>query len=290
MPRNVTQEDVEVRCLGYGYELLDKYKGSKYKHLIRHTSCGYEWEVFLSNVSKMKGCPSCADRKLWNKERLREYLEGSDYMYLEQFLPDIIKTHTKLTLMRKDGFVVETTIDKLKESEGSSYRKCHIDDFTFNTILLNKGCSLLSSTDLDDTMRCHICNHTWTRKKKHVRWKYRQEAVPCPNCRKTDHLDTGFNPDKPGTFYYLRVETNNKPLYKIGITNRTVEKRFTLSDMDKITILRTLTFEEGRSASDLEKYYLNIFKDYKYKGDPVLSSGNTELFTHDILHLDKLTD
>jgi hypothetical protein len=50
-----------------------------------------------------------------------------------------------------------------------------------------------------------------------------------------------------------------------------------------------LEFKEGRKAFELEQYYLNLFKEHRYQGPPILkSSGNTELFTHDILGLDTL--
>lgn len=167
------------------------------------------------------------------------------------------------------------------DEKSRSLEDCGYDLLDYSYRPRDLGCSV------DYLMKCRNCDHEFIGDIYSFSDYERPTRGVCPSCREKC---TGFNPDKPGTFYYLRVETNNKPLYKIGITNRTVEKRFTLSDMDKITVLRTLTFEEGRSASDLEKYYLNLFRDHQYKGEPILSSGNTELFTHDILHLDNLTD
>jgi len=111
-----------------------------------------------------------------------------------------------------------------------------------------------------------------------------------------DHLEgkpicctkAGFKKDQPATLYYLRVVTGEGiRVYKIGITNRSVIKRFNAFDLEKITIVDFVEFENGADAYALEQIYLSDFKKFAYKGPPVLSSGNTELFTKDILNLDK---
>lgn len=93
----------------------------------------------------------------------------------------------------------------------------------------------------------------------------------------------GFRTDVPGTLYYLSV--NGGTAYKIGITNKTVQERFG-SDMKYIKILATWHYESGRDALDRETEILNSFKEYKYTGDHLLQTGNSELFNRDILNLD----
>lgn len=105
----------------------------------------------------------------------------------------------------------------------------------------------------------------------------------CPCCAHSG----GFNTMIPGTLYYLRVETRNQLCYKIGITNNSVKQRFKVSDdMDKITILSEKFYPSGIDALNEETRILNKFKAFKYTGEPMLSSGNTELFTKDVLLLD----
>lgn len=101
----------------------------------------------------------------------------------------------------------------------------------------------------------------------------------CPNC-----AVTGFDQTKPGYLYYLKITTDDgQTLYKIGITNRTVNERFNLTDLNKIEILKQKQYAVGQDAYEWEQKLLKLYKQYQYKGTPVLSSGNTELFTEDIV-------
>ena len=100
----------------------------------------------------------------------------------------------------------------------------------------------------------------------------------CPSC-----AYGGFDPKKPGHVYYLAI--NNGEAYKIGITNRTVEERFNLTELSKIEVVWTKYFENGQDCWDMEKEILRKYKQYRYKGNPLLVSGNTELFSVDIFNL-----
>jgi Zn finger protein HypA/HybF involved in hydrogenase expression len=101
----------------------------------------------------------------------------------------------------------------------------------------------------------------------------------CPNC-----ATSGFNKSKSAILYYLKITTeDNKVLYKIGITNRTVKERFNLTDLSKIEIIKQEKFELGQDALDREIEIKRKFKEFQYKGPNILSSDNTELFTKDIL-------
>lgn len=103
----------------------------------------------------------------------------------------------------------------------------------------------------------------------------------CPNC-----ANNGFDRGKPGYLYYLKVTTNEgKELYKIGITNRTVNERFSLTDLQKIEIVKQKLYESGADAYNWEQYLLKKYKQYQYQGPKVLESGNTELFTEDVLSI-----
>ena len=96
----------------------------------------------------------------------------------------------------------------------------------------------------------------------------------------------GFNPDKPAILYYLKITTDDgQILYKIGITNRTINERFSLAELGKIEIVKQKLYENGKDAYDWEQKMLKKYKKYKYKGPKILDSGNTELFTEDVLAL-----
>lgn len=101
----------------------------------------------------------------------------------------------------------------------------------------------------------------------------------CPDC-----AEYGFQPSKPAILYYLKVTTNSgQILYKIGITNRTVNERFQLADLQKIEIVKQKLYESGQDAWDWETKLKRKYKEYQYTGPDILSSGNTELFTEDII-------
>ena len=86
--------------------------------------------------------------------------------------------------------------------------------------------------------------------------------------------------------YYLRVQEKDIVAYKIGITSKDVEQRYTKTELDKITILKTWMFETGKTAYEEEQRIIRKYKEYKYTGDFLLLTGNSELFTKDILELD----
>ena len=99
----------------------------------------------------------------------------------------------------------------------------------------------------------------------------------CPECRLT-----GFKKTIPATLYYLRVGT----AYKIGITNRSVAQRYSTSDREKFTVISEQHFALGRDAYEKEQSLLKKHKRYKYVGVDLLESGNSELFSTDVLELD----
>jgi hypothetical protein len=105
----------------------------------------------------------------------------------------------------------------------------------------------------------------------------------CPGC-----AISGFDQTKPGVLYYLAVLTdNNETLYKIGITNLSVERRFPNADLARIRTIRTWSFDEGRLAAKRELEILKEYSDDLYIGPDILvGSGNTELFIRDVLQLD----
>jgi hypothetical protein len=105
----------------------------------------------------------------------------------------------------------------------------------------------------------------------------------CPGC-----AVSGFDQTKPGTLYYLAVTTDDDEiLYKIGITNLTVKKRFPNVDLARIRVIKTWAFDKGSEAAIRELSILREFVEDLYDGEAVLvGAGNTELFVRDVLGLD----
>jgi hypothetical protein len=105
----------------------------------------------------------------------------------------------------------------------------------------------------------------------------------CPGC-----AISGFDQTKSALLYYLAVLTDNdETLYKIGITNLTVKRRFSVADFARIRIIKTWSYEQGIDAANREISILREFSDDLYTGADILASGgNTELFIRDVLKLD----
>jgi hypothetical protein len=102
----------------------------------------------------------------------------------------------------------------------------------------------------------------------------------CPDC-----AEYGFDKKKPAILYYLKIQVSGINYYKIGITNRTVKERYKVTDRAIFQILHQIHYKVGETALAEETKLKRQFKEYQYKGPDILSSGNSELFTEDIMKL-----
>jgi hypothetical protein len=129
------------------------------------------------------------------------------------------------------------------------------------------------------TFRCKE-GHVWETKATDVINK----GSGCPDC-----AESGFNPSDRAELYYIAVtKDDGDTLYKIGITNFSVAERFRAPDLVRIRIIKTWQYAVGHVAAEREREIKSQYAGEKYVGPPILiSDGNTELFTHDILGLDK---
>jgi len=106
---------------------------------------------------------------------------------------------------------------------------------------------------------------------------------------KIKYKSGGFNPDKPATLYY--IYDPQEDLYKIGITNNTIEERFgkTFCSNRAIAILEQINYPLGRDAYHAEQEILEAFEYSRCKNPswPEELGGSTEFFKEDILQLNK---
>lgn len=102
----------------------------------------------------------------------------------------------------------------------------------------------------------------------------------CPKCS-----NSGFQQGKPAILYYICIDDT---YYKIGITNYSVIDRFKCDcDISRIRIIKEWYYEEGSEALAQEVKIKREYKYARYHGDKLLkNTGNTEIYTHDILLLD----
>ena len=97
----------------------------------------------------------------------------------------------------------------------------------------------------------------------------------------------GFNYKTKGYLYYVKVVKDGVTAYKIGITNKTIKARFR-TDSQYIEVLSFKEYENGTEAHTEEQRILKEYKEFKYIGEALLKTGNTEMFNKDVLGLDVL--
>lgn len=149
-------------------------------------------------------------------------------------------------------------------------------EFTEKANLKHKGLydySLVNYTTNTEkvTIICTVCETSFTqRPSAHL------SGQGCPKCS-----CTGFDYTKSAILYYLEI--NNGQAYKIGITNHSINERFTAKELASIKVLATWDYQNGHDCYISEQKIIKEFKENQYKGAALLLSGNTELFDHDIL-------
>jgi len=99
-------------------------------------------------------------------------------------------------------------------------------------------------------------------------------------------ISSGFNSRELAILYYIRIEKDGDIVYKIGITNNNVKKRFQ-DEYKYITEIMIKEYKTGQEALDMEQSILRDYSYAKYQGEAILRSGNTEMFNYDILNLDE---
>ena len=102
----------------------------------------------------------------------------------------------------------------------------------------------------------------------------------CPYCADNSNLTKRFEYYKstPTQFYVIKY----KGLYKVGITTKTVDKRYAqeVSDTDEIETLFIKYFDNYKDAYTHEQCMLLLNTNYKYTGEPIFNNtGTSEVFT-----------
>lgn len=293
----LTLKDLEPRLKNLfdlnGITMLGDYKGGKIKTRWRHI-CGHEWDGRPTNVFHRKRCPQCSlksrtDKRRLPSQRLEEYLNDLKECGIS-LLGKYINSGTKTLFRHECGHKWEAVPDNVLR-QVSGCPKCGLqkiaDRFRLTPeklqmkldVIAKDGVTMVGKYINSQTkMRFrHVCGHEWITVPLSVLWRRSR----CPKCAKY-----GFQIDKPATLYYIKVRNGfTKSLYKIGITNRTIQDRFE-REFEKITIIETWHFQNGFEAWEMEQDILRDYGIYRYNGPAVLKAGNDEVFNMDVLGLD----
>lgn len=275
-----------------------EYQGidSKRKHRCTDVLCGCTGELSPYNFWKKNvGCPKCAEKRIATeqtfnlaqvKQKDQTATYFSDYPPIGEYKNALTPRLHNCSIHGENwtapsSFWAGTGCPECGKLRGAESRVLTLEEVRSkdqNSLNFQNYPPIGEYTGalIPRLHRCFEHGENWTSPSSF--WA----GTGCPGC-----ASTGFNNTKPGFLYYLKVECSpTKILYKIGITNRTVQERFTNKDLSKIVVLKLWHFDIGELARRRESEVLREFREFKYNGKSILSSGNSELFTKDILSLD----
>lgn len=268
----------------YNYSLVN-YKGKSTKVTIICPIHGEFEQTPDTHANRGDGCPKCRLDKLTTTTE--EFIKQANIVHNNKFSYKNTKytlAGNKLTVTCPEHGDFEVRANQ--HLAGQDCNKCSIKHRTVTTeefiqksrVVHKDKYSYTSVKYITSSIKvkiiCNKCNSVFKmRPSDHLL------GAGCPSCAKR-----GFDQTKSAILYYLKITTDKGLiLYKIGITNRSVNERFQLTDLSKIEIVKQEEFALGSDALAKETEIKRKFKEFQYKGPDVLSSGNTELFTKDIL-------
>ena len=91
-----------------------------------------------------------------------------------------------------------------------------------------------------------------------------------------------FFKDRRTTLYYIRFKHNRNTYYKIGITTQEISKRFAGENI-AYDVLFARSYKSGMTAYNKEQAIIKKNAKHRYFGPPLLRSGNSEVFTTNIM-------
>ena len=289
MRKLTTEEFIEKAKLVHGnkYDYNEShYVKSNIKIIIKCDIHG-NWEQTPASHLMGCGCPKCGNITVANKRKLS----------LEEFIEKASKLHNTKYTYNKVLYIDNHTKVKIICPLHGEFEQNPADHLSF------KGCPRCANNQnytntefIQRAVEIHGLKYSYiktkyTHSKKKViitcatHGDFEQQpnnhinGKGCPACG-----ITGFDQTKSAILYYLKITTDEgKVLYKIGITNRTVNERFNLTELSKIEIIKQEEFEVGTDALNKETKLKRKYKEFQYKGPNILVTGNTELFTKNLL-------
>lgn len=237
----------------------------------------------------VSGCPHCGGTVKLKQE---EFVEKCKQKHKNRYLyNNLIYTGNKnhiIVTCRIHGDFKSLPLNHLYKGKGC--RKCDNirktrtkysnEEFIEKAINIHKNLYRYTEVNyinskIPVTIYCTSCSTNFSQApNKHL------QGHGCSSC-----CGRGFDMTKPGLLYYLKVEHNNITAYKIGITNYSVLERYRKgNDINKISILYEEWFGIGKDAYTKEQQILKDCRAWKYYGPDLLESGNSELFSEDIMY------
>ena len=279
----------------YDYSSVE-YKTTREKVEIKCNRCESMLHIRPANHLSGQGCKKCNSMEFTKKctKSTTQFIEEAIKVHSNKYDYTLVEYSTskeKITIKcNQCSNIFTQTPNHHLQGRGCavcSYklsgerRRSDTEEFIQKATAIHKSTydySLVDYTlnNVPVTIKCNQCSTAFTQ------WpSMHLSGQGCPTCGKG-----GFNKALPGILYYLSI--NNGQAYKIGITNKTVEERFSPLELSSIKVLYAVHYDYGNECYDAEQRIIKEFEAYKYTGSALLRTGNTELFSIDILSKDQI--
>jgi len=236
-----------------------------------------------------QGCPRCANKRAGLKQRITQnvFIKRANTIHNDKYN----YSNVKLIKQTENISIIcpthgEFTIKPFKHLQGQGCKKCgiisttikrtstkdyfirratfvHGDKYDYSEVVYINNTSKIS-------ILCPIHGDFEQNPNNHL------QGSGCPSCQ------GWIDMKKPAICYYIVLQDYD--LYKIGVTSKTKNERI---HGEGITIkqIKIWHFNTANEAFKFEKKILEEFKMFRYNGDKLLRSGNTELFIKNVLNI-----
>jgi hypothetical protein len=274
----------------------------KYSHTELKILCNTHGLFYQTPTTHLKGsgCPKCAVDK--STLPLKDFITRAGYVHNNLYDYSQVKTgnnRSKANIgCRVHGLFLQRVNTHLN---GGGCPKCAVDksmlplkDFITRARYVHNNLYDYSQVKTGNTsskasIGCRIHGLFLQRLDTHL------NGGGCPKCANGKRVSVlaGTMPDKGNTWkvYFLKFIGYNDTFLKIGITHRTIGKRFSpvaYKDfkVESIFIVKDLSIEDALS---LEKAMLDTYESYKYiLPKAMIFPGKTELLRHDAKLINKI--
>lgn len=284
-PRRLTQSQASLRFLERKLVMIGEYKGVMIPVLVECMECGHRYESSINLIHKIgRGCQKCGGTKKLTQKEVSDRcaVRGLELIgdYKNSATPVIVRClkcscdWCALPYRIFGGRGCPDCADK------AGHEKLKLSRSEVDSRFLKSGAVIIGEYVNMSTpvlTRCLSCDHEW-----HPFPHAITSGSSCPRCS-----PFGFNLDNPAILYYIKIHNPyGSPVFKIGVTGKTVHKRFG-REMNVIEILKVQNFSRGEDAYNEEQRILREHVSHLYTGPSILRfTGITEMFSVDILGLD----
>lgn len=269
------------------FTAVSEYEAYDKKMLFKCNSCSFDWETTPAAVQQGKNCPACQGKVL-TTYHVQNKLDAAGKSITVLSIGAVRSGFT--CSCDKCGYEWNTNLTTVLRHQVGGCPSCSgkvrgsveklqamFSQYNHNVTVL--GPYVNNSTPIE--CRCNGCGQIFFPAAASVMY-----GSGCPFCCFKGRIPRGI----PTQLYYVRVNDDSGTYWKVGITTKAdVMSRFSTSkSRSKITVLYSFLFEDGEQAYIAEKNILRLYKEYLAQDLDILSDGNTEIFTKDVLQMNHL--